>query len=185
MLSDMLEWKRVRCSLVVLPAIFLAVACGTKTKVSPVMQITFSRSGGFAGAATNVGGTIQFSDQGAKVSGDATDYVRELNADETKQLLLAADPNVLAKSASASPSSSTVRYGYQYDITVVTNDGKRHSLTVGDGSSEQLKAEAPAAAYLSSWIQAESSKIWDHRVSARTSLTRLPLGIHPAQSLRF
>lgn len=127
------------------------------------MQITFSRSGGFAGAATNVGGTIQFSGQSAKVSGDATDYVRELDADETKQLLLAADPNLLAKSAGASPSSSAVRDGYQYDITVVTNDGKRHSLTVGDASSGQLKA----AGYLTSWIQAESSKIWDHRVSTR------------------
>jgi hypothetical protein len=154
MLSAMLQRKQVRCSLVALPAIVFAAACGTQTKVSPVMQITFSRSGGFAGAATNVGGTIQFSEQGAKVNGDATDYSRELDSGEAKQLLQAADPSARAKAATASPSSSAVRDGYQYDITVVTNDGKRHSLTLGD------------ADYLSSWVKAEASKIWEHRVNS-------------------
>lgn len=158
MLSEMPQWKRVRCSLVVLPAIALAVACETKTKVSPVMQITFSRSGGFAGAATNVGGTVQFSGQGAEVRDEASDYVRALDSHETKQLLQAADPTTEAKIASSPVSSSPVRDGYQYDITVVTNDGKRHVLTLGKGAG---------AAYLSSWIQEESSKIWDHRVNTR------------------
>ena len=128
-----------------------------KQKASPVMQIKFTRSGGFAGAATNVSGTIQFGEHGARVNGEATDYVRELAPQEAEQLRTSAAPGGLASAKAAASTAGAVPDGFQYDITVVTEDGKSHSLTLGEGG----------AAHLGTWIQEEAQKIWSHRVSSR------------------
>ena len=131
------------------------------------MQIKFVRSGGFAGMATNVAGTVQFDENAAHVTGEATDYHRELAPQEAEQLRLAADPKTLARTKAGPATPGVVRDGYQYDITVVTKDGKSHSFTVAEGSEEQLRKVAPGAAPLSSWVQKEAQKIWSHRVSSR------------------
>lgn len=131
------------------------------------MQIKFVRSGGFAGAATSVAGTVQFDEQhGAHVNGEATGYHRELAPQEAEQLRTAADPSALASASDALSGPGAVRDGYQYDITVVTKDGKSHTLTLGEGGAEQLPKLAPGAAYLRSWVQKEAQEIWSHRVSA-------------------
>lgn len=130
------------------------------------MQIKFVRSGGFAGAATSVAGTVQFDEHGAHVNGEATGYHRELAPQEAEQLRTAADPSALANATAAISPPGAVRDGYQYDITVVTKDGKSHTLTLGEGGSEQLRKMAPGAAHLGSWIQEEAQEIWSHRASA-------------------
>jgi hypothetical protein len=131
------------------------------------MQIKFVRSGGFAGAATNVAGRVEFDEHGGKVDGDATDYHRELTPQEAERLRTDADPSALSSAKTALSAPGAIRDGYQYDITVVTKDGKSHSLTLGEGASDQLQAVAPGVADLRSWIQAEAQKIWSHRVSKR------------------
>lgn len=127
------------------------------------MQIKFVRSGGFAGAATAVAGTVQFDEQGAHVDGDATDYHRELDPQETNQLRAAVEPGAVAAAEAAPAGPGPVRDGYQYDITVVTKDGKSHSFTLG----EEGAGQAPGTATLRSWIGAEAQKIWNHRMAAR------------------
>ena len=144
-----------------------AQATVSKKKARPVMQIKFVRSGGFAGAATNVAGTVQFDEQGAQVKGETGGYHRELNAQEAQQLRAAAEPSGLAKAGAAQSSPGATRDGYQYDITVVTKDGKSHTLTLGDTSPDALRKLAPGAAELGSWIQEEAQKIWSHRISTR------------------
>ncbi len=140
----------------ILVCLLVAGGPAAKKKASPVMQIKFVRSGGFAGAATNVAGTVEFGEQGAQVHAEATDYHRELAPQEGEQLRADADPGALANAAV--PATGAVRDGYQYDIAVVTKDGKSHSLTLRQGDK---------ATRLGSWIQDEAEKIWRYRVAAR------------------
>ena len=132
------------------------------------MQIKFTRSGGFAGAATNVSGTVQWADSGGvQVTSEGTEYRRDLAAAEAEQLQNGADPSALTLAKRAS-SASPARDAYQYDITVITRDGKTHPFTfTGGASSEALKTAAPAAASLLSWVEEETQKIWAHRVNTR------------------
>ena len=125
-------------------------------KASPVMQIRFVRSGGFAGAATRVAGTVQFDAHNAHVRGEATDddYHRDLAPQEADELRTSADPGSLA---GAKPAPGPIRDPYQYDITVVTEDGKSSSWTLREGDSSRL----------ASWIHQEAQRIWIHRASTR------------------
>jgi len=123
------------------------------------MQIKFIRSGGFAGAATNVEGVVKFDDDGAQVNSDAAKYDRKLPAQEAEQLRTAADSASRAK-GSADP--GPVRDGFQYEITVVTNDGKAHGLTLAGDSTN-----SPDTAKLGDWVQQETQKIWAHKTSNR------------------
>ena len=130
------------------------------------MQIKFLRSGGFAGAATNVAGTVEFTAHGAQVSGKATGYHRDLSAQEVEKLLAAAVPSDLEKVKQAASSTGPIRDGYQFEITVAVKGGPPLSLTLGQGLADQMKAVSPAAAYLGAWIEEEADKIWNHRVNS-------------------
>jgi hypothetical protein len=123
------------------------------------MQIKFVRSGGFAGAATNVEGVVKFGDDGAQVNSDAAKYDRKLAAEEAEQLRNAADA-ASRMTAKGSAKPGPLRDGYQYEITVTTNDGKTHGLTLAEEVS-------PETANLGSWVQQESQKIWTHKISNR------------------
>lgn len=127
-----------------------------------IMQIKFVRSGGFAGAATRVEGIVNFDDKGAHVVSDAN-YRHELAPDEAEQLRVAADLSQ-APRAAASEALGPERDAYQYDVSVVTSDGKTHKITLSSGSGNS-GASAPAA--LVTWIQDESKKIWAHRTDNR------------------
>jgi hypothetical protein len=132
------------------------------------MQIEFVRSGGFAGTATNVSGKVEFDGKSAKVASAAVSYQRELSPPEVRLLSGSAEPAVLAKAKSVLPKPGAARDAYQFDITVVTKDGKRHAFTVGAESvPEQLQTASPELAGLVSWVQQEADKIWTHRVSQR------------------
>ena len=121
------------------------------------MQIEFVRSGGFAGAATNVEGTVTFDAGGGRVHSDRVQYSRELEPEEARQLRAAAE------SADASRAKSGARTGpgptrdaYQYDVTLTTDDGKK------------VKLAAPSGGLLD-WVQAETKRIWAFRAGARSS----------------
>jgi broad specificity phosphatase PhoE len=116
-----------------------------------IMKITFVRSGGFAGMATNVEGTVTFDATGAHITSTKGSFHRDIPLSEAT-LLRSAIQAALGSTANPDPPSQ-VRDGYQYDITVTTDDGKTHSITFGDGS-----LRIPAA--LKQWIKDEVAKIW-------------------------
>lgn len=132
------------------------------------MQIKFVRSGGFAGTATNVSGTVDIADTGAHVRSEAAGYERELEGQEAEQLRRAATSGGLAKVKAALAAASPQRDAYQYDVTVVSPDGSTQTLTYsGDRSPESLQQISPEAAPLISWVRDEAQKIWKKRAAAR------------------
>ncbi|HEY1241118.1 MAG TPA: hypothetical protein VGF16_11200 [Bryobacteraceae bacterium] len=155
------------CAIAMLPA-----AAQTKTskkqKGSVIMQIKFARSGGFAGAATNVSGVVEFQDTGARVRSEKAGYEREVAPQEAEQIrnAAAAAINPQAKAAMKAPSSQ--RDAYQYDVTVVKQDGSTESLTfTGEKTADALQQVSPAAAHLISWVRQEAQQIWKQRAAAR------------------
>jgi len=128
------------------------------------MQIKFVRSGGFAGAATSVAGTVELGEHGGRVDGEGTDYHRDLTPQEAERLRTDAAPSALAAAKAALSAPDSVRDGYQYDITVIGEDGKSQALTLGDGGSDRLPQTATD---LRSWIQDQAQKIWSYRISHR------------------
>jgi len=120
-----------------------------------VVQIKFMRSGGFAGMATSVEGTVTIRDQ----SGDVTasgNYHRALKAPELELLREAAD----SKRLQAAASQETVPDAYQYDITATLDDGKTQTVTLhGEPTSGHANA-------LLAWVAEECQRIWDHRINA-------------------
>ena len=137
-----------------------------KKRTAKLMEIRFVRSGGFAGPATSVRGVVKFTDQGAKVTSEPGNYERDLQPAETGQLRTAANPANLAKAESALQSGANqMPDAYQYDITLVTDDGKTQNFTVADGAAQQLQGVAPETAKLVNWVQQEVQAIWAHRTA--------------------
>jgi len=133
-----------------------------------VVQIKFARSGGFAGAATNVSGSVEIADTSAHVRSEAAGYERDLGVQEAEQLRKAAASGGLAKMKAALAAASPQRDAYQYDVTVVSPDGSTQSLTYsGDRAPESLQQISPEAAPLISWVRDEAQKIWKQRAAAR------------------
>jgi len=122
------------------------------------MQIKFVRSGGFAGAATEVEGTVTIEPDGGKVAAGTAGYQRELPAEEAEHLrTAAARPQQQAGAAAPSP----VRDGFQYDITIQTDEGETHNVTVSEG------AMPGGADKLVKWVQQEARKILAERARGR------------------
>lgn len=163
-----------RVLLVVSGSCALAMApAGAQTKTKPkrkgsvIMQIKFARSGGFAGAATNVSGVVEFQDTGARVRSERAGYEREMAPQEAEQIRAAAAAvtNPQVKAAMTAPSSQ--RDAYQYDVTVVKQDGSTESLTFTEKTPEALQQLSPPAAHLVSWVRQEAQQIWKQRAAAR------------------
>ncbi len=129
------------------------------------MQITFTRSGGFLGAARrSVKGTINFADDGADVSSEAS-YHRTLAPGEAEQLRAGADPSELAKAAGqiAARTRGAGDLDY-YQIAVKTKDGKTHDISLNtSGASNELQDVSPAVAKFLRWLQEEAQRIQSHR----------------------
>jgi Emfourin len=124
------------------------------------MQIKFARSGGLAGAATNVTGTVQWTDRGVQVTAEGTDYRRDLPPAEAQQLEGQADPSALTRVRRDSSSTAAVRDAFQYNITVITRDGKAHLFTF-------TGVAAPSEGSLLAWVEQEARKIWKFRANQR------------------
>lgn len=134
----------------------------TKHRKERVMEISFVRSGGFAGRATNVSGVVHFDPSGRSyVSAEGTDYHRDLTADEAKQL----QSLTIAKLAEhgVPPPGDQMRDAFQYDVSAKTEDGKTHSLPLG--IENQSGPHEGLASSLSEWVQRETQRIWDHRLA--------------------
>ena len=115
------------------------------------MQITFTRSGGFAGMATNVEGTVKFDATGAHITSTRGAYHRDIDLSEAKNLIKAIESSLSSPPDPSAPNQT--RDAFQYDVTVTTLDGKIHTLNFGQGISQ-------ASAALIKWIKDEINKIW-------------------------
>jgi broad specificity phosphatase PhoE len=120
-------------------------------KGDSIMQITFTRSGGFAGMATNVEGTVRFDATGAHITSTRGNYHRDINLSEAKELIKAIESSLSSPPDPSAPNQT--RDAFQYDVTVTTLDGKTHTLNFGQGISQ-------ASAALIKWIKDEINKIW-------------------------
>ncbi|MES1258639.1 MAG: hypothetical protein ABUS51_09415 [Acidobacteriota bacterium] len=115
------------------------------------MELEFARSGGFAGMATQVAGNVTLHGSAGQVTGPAG-YHRKLNPEETAKLLSLA--NAALKQPDSPGGSGDLRDGYQYDITVITGDGKKHAIvTHGDA----------AVTGIFGWVRTECENIWKFR----------------------
>ena len=132
------------------------------------MEISFVRSGGFAGRIRKVSGTIKLQDHGASVSSDSSAYHRALAPDEADQIRAGADPSTLlqaAKQLTTRPGAADLDH---YHITVKTKDGKSHDVDLNtSGSSKEMEGVSPAVVKLLRWLQEEAQKISTARVTGR------------------
>ncbi len=127
-----------------------------QNKKEPKMELSFVRSGGLAGAMTQVEGKVIVSSGGTEVTSDAVGYKRTLKAEETTMLESAVKAST---NQTASPDAQLVRDGYQYEIRVTDNDGKTRELT-RQGESSSRNGDS-----LLDWVSKECSKIWEFRIS--------------------
>jgi hypothetical protein len=127
------------------------------------MQIKFVRSGGLAAMpGLNVEGRL------ATVSSEAVKYRRDLTGPEAEQLRTAADPVAISRAKSALASRpSAARDAYQYEITIATEDGKTHKVTLNAAGGQELSQMAPGLGQLVQWIDQESQRIKAHRLGGR------------------
>jgi hypothetical protein len=124
-------------------------------------QIHFVRSGGFAGMATRVAGTLNFGDVAAEVRSEDGRYSRTLGETEAASLRNL-DPTALSKLKDTR--KTRVPDGYQYDITVETGEGKSHTFTIGGESAPELEKIAPGLGALADLIRKEANNIWAKKV---------------------
>lgn len=133
----------------------------TSKKPSPVALIKFARTGGLLGS--KVAGTVTFSANHAYVDGNDVQYRRELDAQELKQLRADSEAADLPAAPTALPSGG-VPDGYQFEITVVTEDGMSRSLSFGENSLDRLNQVSPAAFRLAGWVEQEAGEIAGRRI---------------------
>lgn len=120
---------------------------------SHVMQLRFSRSGGFAGVATNVDGVVTFHDSVAEVS-SSTGYHRTLTPTEAESLR----QSVNLKDLRSLGAQSELRDAYQYELVVDWDDKKSESFVFhNDGSEGKTNS-------LLAWIVQECQRIWEYRI---------------------
>jgi broad specificity phosphatase PhoE len=137
----------------------------TSNKRSRVMKINFARSGGFAAMpGLTVQGVVDLDDRAGKVTSESRKYQRALPPGEVEQLRLAADPARMSRAKAAlAAHSRTLNDAYQYDITIVTSDGKSQTLTFNAAGGDDVDKAAPGLGGLVRWIDDEAQKIKEHR----------------------
>jgi hypothetical protein len=141
-----------------------SLSCSAKNppildKRSTVMKVEFKRTGGFS-PITNASGTIEFKDDVAHVSSPEGNYQRSLTQEESSNLRSAASPQNFA-GQNAAASNDQLRDGFNYQITITTNDGKQHTFN----SSELQKVPAAGAQFIK-WVQQESQRILAHKADS-------------------
>ncbi len=140
-------------------------ASSLSNRRSQVMKINFVRSGGFAAMpGLTVEGVVDLDDRAGKVTSASRKYQRDLPSQEVERLRLAADP---ARMSQAKPAlaalSRKLNDAYQYDITVVTGDGKSQKLTFNAAGGDDVDKAAPGLGGLVRWIDDEAQKMKEHR----------------------
>jgi hypothetical protein len=148
----------------------LAMAARRKRR-SSIVEISFVKSGGFAGPLTRVQGTVHLGDgatghQQAQVTGDSS-YQRQLAPSETEMLRAGAQPESLSKAAAAMAEQAGGPADLeQYTINVKTADGQQHqAIFHTSGANEQ--GVPPATAKFLAWLQQEAQKILAEKAKSK------------------
>jgi len=122
-------------------------------KQEHAMQLKFSRSGGFAGTATNVEGVVTFHDGTAEVN-SSNGYQRSLNPAEVHSLKQSMDLKYLRGLGAP---RTDLRDAYQYDVVIDLDNKKRESFSFHDEAADGKTNN------LLQWIAEECRKIWEYR----------------------
>ena len=132
------------------------------------MRISFVKSGGFAGPMTRVEGRIDLSGEHGTISGDGS-YHRDLTTTEVQQLRSGAQPESLAKAASAlAAATSGMADIEQYNVRVRTDDGKDHDAVLpAPADSEELQVVPPATIKFLMWLQQQAQQILTEKFKSR------------------
>ena len=118
------------------------------------MQITFSRSGGFAALpGMTIEATLSVDAKGARVESDGGQYQRALSVAEMAHFALLAEPAGAARLAeglrAGAPAGQADRFHFQLSFG---SGARRHSFDFSEGHIEGLRAQAPALAAMLEWI---------------------------------
>jgi hypothetical protein len=148
----------------------LAISSRSRRERNSIMEISFIKSGGFAGAMTRVQGTIHLND-GPKVTGDSA-YNRTLAPNESEAIRAGAEPSLLSQAASQISAKQAKGKGVgdleHYAISVKTSDGKVHDVSLNtSGSSAEMEGVPPATAQFLRWLQQEAQKILTQKMTAK------------------
>jgi hypothetical protein len=159
--SSMVIWSNLKNQRSLMPGTGLFV----EKKRNSIMEIRFVRSGGFAGRATRVEGVVLFDDNGGQVSSASSGYRRELPPSEAEELRSLASS--IEGGRDPKTSSQTMPDSYQYELTIVTKDGKSHKYVFGESTTSPSSQESFIPSALTAWIRAESQEIWEYRIKKR------------------
>jgi hypothetical protein len=155
------------CAVLFVSALLFLFAChhsnGMSKREDQVVEISFVRSGGFAGPATRIQAKVNLDKPDGQVVSEPSKYNRQLTASESERLRHAARELSSGTPSFSTASPGAVRDGYQYDITINTKDGKTHTVSL------QQNAPAPntVSPDLVTWVQEEAERIWAHRIANR------------------
>jgi len=116
------------------------------------MEISFVRSGGFVGPATQVEGKAVITESGGSVVSEKTGYRRDLTAEEATKLMDWATAAVSKGPDGTGPGQ--IRDAYSYRVQVLTGDGKNTELELHERSLQPF----------ADWIRTECERIWTERV---------------------
>jgi hypothetical protein len=120
------------------------------------MELTFSRSGGFAALPLGIGGKVTFQGKVARVTSEGG-YQRDLTPDEIRTLQTAA-ANLPEKQSAGGPGQ--LRDAYQYDIRITRDDGRTQELVAHGESSAEMDG-------ILDWVRSECDRIWAHKTRQR------------------
>jgi hypothetical protein len=135
------------------------------------VQISFVKSGGFAGRMTRVEGAIDLRDSHGEITG-AGGYHRQLESKEIDMVRAGAQPQLLFQAASTLASVAAASGGMadveQYKVNIKTSDGKDQEIILStSGADDELNQVPPAAAKFISWLQQETQKILAEKMKSR------------------
>jgi hypothetical protein len=134
------------------------------------VRITFTRSGGIVAApGLTIEGSASIDAGGAHVTADGGQYTHRVSAGDIVDLIKRLDvAHLFSLKKDLRSASGGSADGYQYDIAIEAPNGKRHSLTVGDGQSvHELDAMAHGLGALVEWVRHECDAILQARVGRR------------------
>jgi phosphohistidine phosphatase SixA len=133
------------------------------------MRITIATSGGIAampGLAMKA--ELDLSGKSARVTQVDGSYARDLSAQEAEAVRGMVDPARLAQlPREMRPLSSSSADQRQYDITIRSDDGSEHTVTVSEMMAGDLERQSPGMGKFLEWTKQEFRKIKDYNVQQR------------------
>jgi hypothetical protein len=152
-------WKCAVWTLLLTSGIFAASQGAQKPPKPTIQQIRFVRSGGLAGAATEVLGSVDLGR--AEVKSQDPSYSRKLTEPEVKLLKSINVQDLLKVQSKIGRDPQADQF--HYDITVRTTESKEFTFVVGEQPISDLEKLTPGLGALADFVRQESERIWHER----------------------